>query len=82
VNVALALPQPHNIRYLNQGLIMREFLRNWILLTLLALALIFIIPDAMRQIFGAYNSLGFLSVSILMVILAALPHRLRRRYPA
>ena len=55
---------------------MREFLRNWVLLTLIKLALVIIFPDSMRQIFGTFNVLGIVPVSIAMTILALLPGRL------
>ena len=55
---------------------MREFLRNWVFLTLITLILVIAFPDLMRQILGTFNGLGIVPVSIAMVILALLPGRL------
>jgi hypothetical protein len=55
---------------------MRVFLRNWVFLTLITLALVIAFPDSMRQIFGTFNGLGIVPVCIAMMILALLPGRI------
>jgi hypothetical protein len=60
---------------------MREFLRNGVHLTLITLAFVITFPDSMRQIFGSFNSLGFVPVCMAMAILALLPGRLSSKAP-
>ena len=58
---------------------MKNFLINLGILIGLGLIIFILYPDIVKQIFGLYNGLGILPVFILMVILAALPRRKRRR---
>lgn len=58
---------------------MLNFLKNLAMLVALGVVLFIIAPDIMRQIFGLYGGLGILPIFILLVILAALPRRKRRR---
>ena len=58
---------------------MRNFLRNLALLLVLVLLLFIVFPDMMKQVIGVYNGLGFLPIIILVLIVAALPRKGRRR---
>jgi len=58
---------------------MGNFLRNLALLAVLGAILFIVAPDMMRQVLGLYNGLRILPIFILLVILAALPRRNRRR---
>jgi len=58
---------------------MRDFIFNLALFLVLAVVLYLIAPDIMGNIVGLYNGLGILPIFIIMMILAALPRRYRRR---
>lgn len=58
---------------------MRNFLFNLALLAVIAIVLYILAPDMMRQVLGIYDGLGILPLVIVMVLLAALPSRARRR---
>lgn len=58
---------------------MREFLRNLAILSVLALAILFLFPDTVSQILGVYNGLGLLPIIIVIAILTAIPRRSKRR---
>ena len=58
---------------------MKNFLINLGVLLGLGLIIFILFPDIVKQIFGIYNGLGILPMFILMVILAALPRRKKRR---
>ena len=58
---------------------MKDFIRNLAILAVLAIVVFLVFPDLMRQVFGLFNGLGILTLFILMVILAALPRRSRKR---
>lgn len=56
-----------------------DFLRNLLLLAVIGIVLFMVAPDTMAQIFQLYQGLGILTVFILVLIIAALPRRRRRR---
>jgi hypothetical protein len=58
---------------------MRGFLINLSLLAAGGIVLFIISPSMMKQVFEIFNGTGLLLIFIAMVILAALPHRSRRR---
>jgi hypothetical protein len=55
-----------------------DFLRNPGLLLIIGIVLLVLFPDMMRQVFQLYGAL-FGPLVILMVVVAALPRRSRRR---
>jgi hypothetical protein len=58
---------------------MRDFLFNLSGLVVIGLILFLLFPDISKGILQIYNGLGILPVFLLMVVLAALPRRKRRR---
>ena len=58
---------------------MSSFLRNLALLVVLGIVIFLLFPDMMKGVFGVYNGLGLLPVMVVLVILAALPRKKRRR---
>jgi hypothetical protein len=58
---------------------MRDFLLNLAGLVLIGLVLFLLFPDISKGILQVYNGLGILPIFLLMVVLAALPRRKRRR---
>ena len=58
---------------------MGNFLRNLALLIVLGIILFVVAPSMMKQVVGVYNGLGILPIIIILVVLAALPRRNRRR---
>lgn len=59
---------------------MGDFLRNLALLVFLGIVVFLLFPDMMKGVFGVYNGLGILPVVVILVFLAALPRRKRRRH--
>jgi hypothetical protein len=58
---------------------MRDFLLNLSGLVLIGLVLFLLFPNISKGILQVYNGLGILPIFILMVVVAALPRRKRRR---
>ena len=58
---------------------MLDFLRNLALLGVIAILLFIVAPDVMRQILGIYNGLGILPIVAVLILLAALSRKTRRR---
>ena len=58
---------------------MLNFLINLALLAILAFAMFLFFPDIMKGVLGLYNGLGILPAVVVLVILAALPRKSRRR---
>jgi len=58
---------------------MGSFLRNLALLVVLGFVIFLLFPDMMKGVLGVYNGLGLLPVMAVLVILAALPRKKRRR---
>ena len=58
---------------------MLDFLRNLAILAVLGLVLFIVAPEQMRQVFGPFNGLGILPAFLVMVVLAALPKKSRRK---
>ena len=58
---------------------MRDFLFNLSGLVVIGLVLFLLFPDISKGIYQVYNGLGILPIFLLMVVLAALPRRKRRR---
>lgn len=58
---------------------MRDFLFNLSVLLVFGLVFFLLFPDISKGILQVYNGLGILPIFLLMVVLAALPRRKRRR---
>ena len=58
---------------------MTSFLRNLALLAGLAIVLFIIAPEGMKGILDVYNGLGIIPIIVIMVIVAAIPKKSRRR---
>lgn len=58
---------------------MRDFLFNLFVLLVFGLVFFLLFPDISKGILQVYNGLGILPIFLLMVVLAALPRRKRRR---
>jgi len=56
-----------------------DFLFNLAILAVISIVLFALFPDIMRQVLGLYDGLGILPVMVILVILAALPKRRRRK---
>lgn len=58
---------------------MLNFVRNLALLGFLGIILFSAAPDVMRQVVGIFGGLGILPVVFILVLMAALPRKGRRR---
>ena len=58
---------------------MKNFLRNLAIIVVMIVVIFILFPDLMRQVTGVFSGLGILPIVIIMILLAALPSRRRRR---
>jgi hypothetical protein len=73
------LSEPVETAFFALGRSMKDFLFNLAILTVIGIVFFALFPDIMRQVLGLYDGPGILPVIVILVILAALPKRKRRK---